>query len=122
MKIVTVLIATMVISGCASVYTLGGGFDEEVSKKEFCPDDCVVHRVYGGTAMDLCILRTKDAGQAGAIVFFDLPFSFVLDTLALPYTIYKQNTVGGSISTSLTDISACKPQQPAAATDDDAAS
>lgn len=31
-------------------------------------------------------------------MFWDLPFSVVLDTLVLPYTIYKQATVGGSIT------------------------
>jgi len=33
-------------------------------------------------------------GQGFAIAFWDLPLSFVADTVILPYTAYKQMTAG----------------------------
>lgn len=82
--------------------------DEQFSEPDSCPEDCTIHRIYSGTSVDVCLLRLDDAGQAGAIAFWDLPFSFVLDTLVLPYTIYKQVTVGGSISEPTGKESKCK--------------
>lgn len=47
--------------------------------------------------MDICLLSAGgESGQAGAIALWDLPFSLVADTVVLPYTIYKQATVGGA--------------------------
>ena len=102
-----VLSAAVVISGCGSIYTLSDDFEKEMSQEDSCPQDCVVYRVYGGTALDMCLLRTESAGQGGAIAFWDLPFSLALDTVVLPYTVYKQATVGGSVSQPLGPVSAC---------------
>lgn len=103
------LIPLLFLASCASLYTLSDEADKEFSKPDFCAEDCTVHRVYAGTALDLCLLRTEDSGQAGAIAFYDLPFSFVVDSLVLPYSLYKQLTVGGSISQPIAAKSACKP-------------
>lgn len=94
-------------SGCSSVYTLSSDFDKDLSKIDVCPQDCTVHRVYSGVSMDICMLRTENSGQGGAIAFWDLPFSFVLDTVVLPYTVYKQVSVGGSVSQQLGPVSQC---------------
>ncbi len=70
-----------------SIATLTEDGDKEFSEPDNCPEDCTVHRVYGGTSIDICLLRSgSEAGQGGAIAFFDLPFSLVLDTIVLPYT------------------------------------
>ena len=102
------LIPSLFLSSCMSIATL----TEETSKKfdepDNCPEDCTVHRVYSGVSVDMCILRTDDSGQGGAIAFWDLPFSFVLDTLVLPYTIYKQVSEGGSFSEPIGAESNCK--------------
>jgi len=99
----------MMLSSCMSIATL---VDEDTqnmfNEPDSCPEDCTVHRVYSGTSLDICMLRTDNAGQGGAIAFWDLPFSFVLDTLVLPYTIYKQVSVGGSFSEQTGAESKCK--------------
>jgi uncharacterized protein YceK len=91
-----------------SAYTLSSHFDEELSSPDLCPEDCTVHRVYSGTSMGMCMLRKDNSGQGGAIAFWDLPFSFVVDTVVLPYTVYKQVSVGGSVSQPLGPVSVCK--------------
>jgi hypothetical protein len=45
--------------------------------------------------MELCALYSQGGGGLlGSIVMLDLPFSFVADTVILPYTAYKQITEG----------------------------
>jgi uncharacterized protein YceK len=103
-----ILISAITLSGCSSIYTLSSDFDKALSSSDVCPQDCTVHRIYSGVSLDVCILRSDNAGQGGAIAFWDLPFSFVVDTVALPYTIYKQASVGGSVSHPLGPVSQCE--------------
>lgn len=70
---------------------------ERFEQPESCPEDCSFYRVYGGTGVDLCAIRSgSNGGLGGALLTLDLPFSFITDTLVLPYTIYQQATLGGS--------------------------
>ena len=102
------ILASLMLSSCMSIVTLSEEGERRFGEPDSCPEDCTVHRIYSGVSTDICILRTDEAGQGGAIAFWDLPFSFVLDTLVLPYTIYKQLSVGGSFSEPTSAKSKCK--------------
>jgi len=78
-----------VASGCSTVATLVGG---AVPERYDCTDAQFVPRVYSGVFNDVAILRS-DAADKG-IVVWDLPFSFVADTVVLPYTVYAQIRYG----------------------------
>lgn len=55
-----------------------------------------IPRVYSGVSYDICILRGKPSntmlwlGSAPQLMLVDLALSSVLDTIALPYTVYGQ--------------------------------
>ena len=55
-----------------------------------------IPRVYSGVSYDICILRGKPShtmlwlGSAPQLILVDLALSSVLDTIALPYTVYGQ--------------------------------
>jgi len=53
-----------------------------------------VSRIYSGTISDLCQIHSNTSNPLNSYIFVDLPFSFALDTVILPYTIYKQATEG----------------------------
>ena len=82
------------LCGCSTVGSLSPEFrnnlrgNSEVSKRW---SKCNLPSIYSGVALTYCI-KTKDvpADDIGIILFLDLPFSFVADTLVLPYTIVDQ--------------------------------
>lgn len=88
MKIV-VIVFLLLLGGCSTVATLAGGNNPE---KFHCDENYEISRVYSGIANDLRFLRGNSVGQG--IVVIDMPFSFVLDTGVLPYTIFTQNKYG----------------------------
>ena len=89
------------MGGCGTVTTVlrGDGVTvrELKEKKTYCQ---TVPRVYSGVAYDLCVLHAPPSSAAGLALdgipwaFIDVPVSAVLDTLALPYTLYRQNADG----------------------------
>lgn len=102
-KLITLLISASLLSGCMSAYTLTPEFEKELLKPNHCPQGCTIHHIYSGSTLGICALSASarspgSGGQGAGIMFWDLPFSVILDTLVLPYTIYKQATVGGSIT------------------------
>lgn len=98
LKFITLLITACLVSGCMSIYTLTPEFEKELLKPDPCPQGCRINRVYSGSKLGICALSSGGGGQGAGIMFWDLPFSMVLDTVVLPYTIYKQATVGGGIT------------------------
>jgi uncharacterized protein YceK len=80
-----VLCATCAVSGCSTVATLIGGTDPS---RFDCDSEYTIPRIYSGVANDIRFIRSgcQDVG----VVFWDLPFSLVADTLVLPYTCYTQ--------------------------------
>jgi uncharacterized protein YceK len=73
-----ILISCLFITGCMS---LGGTFAD---------DRC--NKIYAGTSIDIDYLVNNSGGHGITNVPFiiiDLPFSLVMDTLLLPYTIPK---------------------------------
>jgi uncharacterized protein YceK len=73
--------------------------DPEAMKKDACNNNCTMPRMYSGTAMDICGFTSENSGQGGAIMFWDMFFSIVADTVVLPYTTVMQVKHGNISST-----------------------
>ena len=87
--------------GCATAISLS--IAEEQTK---FGSDCNVPRVYSGSDVDICGLTAENLGLFALI---DLPLSFVVDTILLPYTIYSQQKYG---YISVKDLHETKPIPP----------
>jgi uncharacterized protein YceK len=111
------LLATFLslLTGCGTINTV---FRDDVvaginlkNSGTYCS---TIPRIYSGTVYDFCLLNGEPKMQndepdtpisptkrrqaqvvPGALL--DLPVSTVLDTLVLPYTIYRQNTDGSLV-------------------------
>ncbi|MGV8886856.1 MAG: YceK/YidQ family lipoprotein [Pseudomonas sp.] len=95
----TVLLSTfaLVLSGCGTAVTVLQD-DEDAARslrkqKTYCQS---IPRIYSGLAFDFCVLNAAPdpTGILLPFVLLDLTLSGVLDTVALPYTIYRQATDG----------------------------
>ncbi|MGY2338825.1 YceK/YidQ family lipoprotein [Pseudomonas sp. SDO5532_S415] len=108
MKVQLMLMAALMLAGCGTVQTVIRA-DEVATKslkeqKSYCG---AVPRIYSGVAYDFCYLNAplekgRDAqvhDSAPAIVLIDVVISGALDTLLLPYTIYRQQADGSIIIT-----------------------
>ena len=84
----------MFLTGCSTVGTVMGG-----ANGHQITDDrrYTIPRVYSGTASDVAFLRV--GGEDAGLVFFDLPFSAVADTIILPYTLVTQSKHGNLYTT-----------------------
>jgi uncharacterized protein YceK len=106
MKIQLLLIAAMLLAGCGTVQTVVRNDDAAVKslrkQKSYCG---AVPRIYSGVTYDFCYLNAPleqgvDAQNhtwAPAIVLIDVVASGVMDTLLLPYTIYRQQADGSIV-------------------------
>lgn len=93
----------MCLNACATVKTLPPSTShvdiEHHGKRSYCQS---IPRVYSGFSYNLCKLhgepsRLPNLGDSfNNVPFFviDGTFSFVADTIALPYTLYTQNKLG----------------------------
>lgn len=108
MKTKAMLLAALMLAGCGTIQTVIRG-DEVAAKslkeqKSYCG---AVPRIYSGVTYDFCSLNAplqngKDAQtytDAPAIVLIDVVMSGALDTLLLPYTIYRQQADGNIVIT-----------------------
>jgi len=87
MKIILLILVLLCSSGCATIYTQAADID--------CDNKCYnISHIYSGTSSDLCEIQSNTSSPLNGYILVDLPFSFVLDTVILPFTIYKQNTKG----------------------------
>ena len=66
---------------------------EHAQPKTYCQS---LPRIYSGLAFDFCVLNAPPdpSGFLVPFVLLDLPLSAVFDTVALPYTVYRQVTDG----------------------------
>ena len=94
---VTVSAISWVLAGCGSAMTVLQD-DADVARdmrkqKTYCQS---IPRVYSGLAFDFCVLNAPPdpSGFLVPFVLLDLPLSGVFDTVALPYTVYRQVTDG----------------------------
>ncbi|MGF6091765.1 YceK/YidQ family lipoprotein [Pseudomonas sp. 18173] len=106
MKTTVMLLAALMLAGCGTIQTVVRS-DEAAAKslqkqKSYCG---AVPRIYSGVTYDFCFLNApleegRDAqvhGPAPAIVLIDVVISGALDTLLLPYTIYRQQADGSIV-------------------------
>lgn len=83
------LLVLLALSGCSTMATISGG----VSPEKFdCDPNYSIPRIYSGITNDVRFLRGNYADKG--FIFWDMPFSLVADTAALPYTIYTQTKYG----------------------------
>ena len=99
-QLILILVSLFCLSACGTMRTLG---DEPIpisSPKYSGSQPCkTINRVYSGVQYDYCVVNKGDGSdwELKGYLVWDFPFSFVLDTVALPYTLYKQITVGSLV-------------------------
>lgn len=92
-KIVTLGIVSLTVSGCGTLNTV---LREDIAatrelrkQKTYCE---AIPRVYSGVAFDFCLLHAAPdpTGVLIPLVLADIAVSGALDTVVLPYTVYRQ--------------------------------
>lgn len=83
------LLLITLLPGCASLYTQTNDAYEDAGAG--CGDSKTIPNVYSGFVFDLYCLPAENAGF---FCLVDLPMSLVVDTLLLPYSVYRQTTYG----------------------------
>jgi uncharacterized protein YceK len=108
MKTQALLLAALMLAGCGTIQTVARpdtvAVESLKKQKSYCG---AVPRIYSGVTYDFCILHAPlGAGideqaykNATPIVLIDAVVSGALDTLLLPYTIYRQQADGSIIVT-----------------------
>ena len=92
MNIIITIIFCCLITGCGTILSHVEGDDYVDVGHQTLP------RVYSGVVLDYRMLyhpQYSESNNVEPFFFLDLPISFVLDTVILPYTGYKQ-IVNGS--------------------------
>ncbi|WP_433741272.1 YceK/YidQ family lipoprotein [Pseudomonas putida] len=88
---------SLALTGCGTVSTV---FQDESTaaqglrkQKTYCQS---IPRVYSGLAYDFCVLNAPPdpTGILVPLVLLDLALSGALDTVVLPYTVYRQGADG----------------------------
>jgi uncharacterized protein YceK len=98
---VLVCVLSLTLVGCGTTNTVfrddSVASSELKKKRSYCGS---IPRIYSGVAYDFCVLNGPPAAQAVAavgfvpLIFFDFVASGVLDTVVLPYTVYRQGKDG----------------------------
>jgi len=101
MKLIALSALGLVLSGCGSINTVLRGDEvtsrELIDQKSYC---ATVPRVYSGVYYDFCLLNApapEHASRSGYNMpglLIDAAVCAVLDTVALPYTVYRQSQDG----------------------------
>ncbi|MHA3737891.1 YceK/YidQ family lipoprotein [Pseudomonas sp. Eth.TT006] len=103
MKIQAVILAASMLAGCGTIQTVAlsdkASVDQLKAKRTYCG---AVPRIYSGVTYDFCMLHAEKPDDVDAFNYnnpslglvVDGAVSGVLDTLLLPYTIYKQSADG----------------------------
>jgi uncharacterized protein YceK len=90
-------IGILVLSGCGTANTVlredAAAARELRNQKTYCQS---IPRVYSGVAFDFCLLHAvpDPTGILVPFVLLDITVSGIVDTVALPYTVYRQGTDG----------------------------
>ena len=89
------------LAGCGTINTVIKGDSTARHNLNQVKSPCeTIPRIYSGVFYDICALRGKPSrtalwvGSGAEFVLIDLALSGVLDTVALPYTIYGQINEG----------------------------
>jgi uncharacterized protein YceK len=79
----------LLLAGCSTVATVAGGKKDSGFQ---CDENFTISRIYSGVSNDIRFLA--GTYQDKGLIFLDLPFSFVADTIVLPFSIYTQLRYG----------------------------
>jgi uncharacterized protein YceK len=106
----SLLLGAALLGGCGSYHTLRSDDVAKTSDLNLKGTYCgAIPRIYGGVVWDACQLYGEPPAENGytppatpanytfgppILPLLDLAFSGVVDTLALPYTLYRQNRDG----------------------------
>lgn len=85
------------VSACGTMRTIGKGPISSPPKHLLGSQPCkTIKRWYSGIRYNSCVLFDGDGSdwELEGYLWPDLPFSFILDTFVLPYTIYMQAAHG----------------------------
>lgn len=106
MKTQVMLLAALMLAGCGTFQTVVRS-DEATAKslkeqKTYCG---AVPRIYSGVTYDFCTLHALPGpgideyqyNNATPFVLIDVVISGALDTMLLPYTIYRQQADGSIV-------------------------
>jgi uncharacterized protein YceK len=102
-KLIYTFVCTIAVflAGCGTINTVVRG--DWIAKRNlnqietFCE---TIPRIYSGVSYNICLLRGKPSrlslwiAPIPQLLFVDMALSGVLDTIALPYTIYTQTSDG----------------------------
>ncbi|MBV4477839.1 YceK/YidQ family lipoprotein [Pseudomonas sp. B2M1-30] len=103
MKTQAMMLAALMLAGCGTVQTVAlsdkKASEQLKAKKTYCG---AVPRIYSGVTFDFCMLHAERPDDVDAYTYNNAPLgiaidavaSGALDTLLLPYTIYKQHADG----------------------------
>lgn len=107
MKIQVLMLSALLLNGCGTIQTVvrndQAAVDGLKEQKSYCG---AVPRIYSGLAYDFCTLNAPLASgidpddhrnAAIPVVLVDAVLSGALDTLLLPYTIYRQQADGSIV-------------------------
>lgn len=103
MKIQAVILAALMLAGCGTIQTVVLSDKSNVKQLKANRTYCgAVPRIYSGVTYDFCMLHAEKPDDVDAFNYknpslglvVDGAVSGVLDTLLLPYTIYKQHADG----------------------------
>ncbi len=96
-----VCLISLSLLGCGTVNTVIKGDSTARRDLNQVKSPCeTIPRIYSGVSYDVCVLRGKPSrttlwgGAAPELMLVDLVLSAVLDTVALPYTVYGQINEG----------------------------
>jgi len=102
------VLAALTLAGCGTIQTVVRSDEAAANSRKkqnsFCGS---VPRIYSGVTYDFCTLHAppgpgideQTMSNANPIVLIDAVISGALDTLLLPYTIYRQQVDGSIIVT-----------------------
>ena len=96
---VTATLSTLLLTGCGSFRSLSQDDSEiKYDLNSYRTNCSSLPRLYSGVSYDVCKVNsstTQFPKQLKEMLYFgDILPSAVFDTVALPYSIYKQNTLG----------------------------
>ncbi|RON52618.1 YceK/YidQ family lipoprotein [Pseudomonas frederiksbergensis] len=106
MKIQAMMLTAMMLAGCGTVQTVVFSDESAVKslkdRKSYCG---AVPRIYSGMTFDFCYLNAplqsgyddQTHSSVPFVVVADAVISGALDTLLLPYTVYRQQADGSII-------------------------
>ncbi len=97
MRILLVLMVFFLLVSCGTMRTIGETPPKIEQQKYTGSQPCEkINRIYSGVQYDYCVVFMGDESdwELEGYLTWDFPFSFLLDTIFLPYTIYKQATSG----------------------------